>query len=326
MTPTLVPSPARIRAHQRVRVVLAVVAVLACVPYVVLKVAWLTGSTIGLRDPDLANSTTMEIANLVTLGMELVGATLAVLLVLPVGQRVAAPLLQVPMYVGSGLLGGVLLLVPVQALLGNRGSQPSSEAAPTGPIEPWVYSIVYGGFMVLGISLLVIFADYAWKRWVLTDGWARRLGAPTPAPTRERTIAIAHGAFLVAVCLTGLVVSAREDFVGGPDIVALTMATTCLAGLAMLATGRPRRVRAYVPLLMAYVGSAVVATWGLFFAVILLVPNPLVGERDVPAALVVVMVLRAANGALMLVALHKLRPAPRACPQPRAWRGTSTSS
>ena len=65
------------RARRRL---LAVGAVAACVPYVTLKVAWMTGFTIGLSGGATLFTPTMEVANAVTLGLELVAAGLAIAL------------------------------------------------------------------------------------------------------------------------------------------------------------------------------------------------------------------------------------------------------
>ena len=53
-----------------------------------------------------------------------------------------------------------------------------------------------------------------------------------------------------------------------------------------------------------------VAAWGLFFAVLFLVPNPLVGESAVPAALPWLAAARALLGTVVLVHLVR-RVAPR---------------
>lgn len=115
------PSPNRTDA------LLAGIAVLACLPYVALKVAWLSGSTVGLTDPDALATTSMEVANALTLGMELVALALAVALARPAGARLPAWLVGLPMYVGTGLLGGILLVVPIQTVLGLV----------RGPRAPW---------------------------------------------------------------------------------------------------------------------------------------------------------------------------------------------
>lgn len=294
----------------RLRITLATVAVLATLPYVVLKLMWLLGSTVGLDDPDIATSGVMEAANLVTMLMEVTAAGLAVALVLPIGRRIPSLLVQVPMFVGTGLLGGILLLLPTQTVL-TAFSPPRAPEVTTQaePIQAWVYTMVYGGFALLGICLIAIFVMHSWDRWVRPGGWATRLASWAPVPTRRRVIAISHGLLLVALCATELVVVARAELLGGHQVVALLMSTVTCAGLTALALGVPGSLRGSTALVMAYVGAAAVACWGLFFAVLLIVPNPLRGDDLAgPAGLEFIELARFASGALVLLTVHCLRP------------------
>lgn len=306
MTQTTLPGSA-VPSVAPWRRALAAVAVLSCLPYVVLKLAWLAGSDMGLTDERLLGDLAMELANALTLAMMVAGAALAVLLVR--GDRLRLPRWVVvpPMYVGSGLLGGILVLLPIQATLGARGSAPPDQ--PDDPIEGWVYALVYGGFALLGLCLLGLFAAYARERWLDADGWCTPMRTWRPTVGRERVIAIAHGVFMVAVCTAEAALVTRAGTLGGHQVLAVLMATLCLGGLVALALRRPGGRSGVVPLLATYVGSAAVAAWGLFFLVVFSVPNPLVGDRELPAALSVVEALRTINGALTLLCLRALRPA-----------------
>lgn len=291
------------------RKLLATVAVLACLPYVGLKLLWLTGSSVGLNDPTLLDGGVMEVANLATLLMELTAAALAVLLVLPVGRRVPSLIVQVPMFVGTGLLGAILLVIPAQLLVGAGSGGTERAALEDEPIQGWVYAMVYGGFSVLGLCLLTIFVLHSWERWVRPGGWTAWMGSWGPAPVRRRTIAIGHGLTLVAVCLVELVVIARADLLGGHQLVSVTLAVAALVGLTTLALRAPSGLRGSVPLVLAYAGSAGVAAWGLYFAAILSIPNPLRGEDlAIPAGLIVVELVRGVVGALTPLTIHRLRP------------------
>ncbi len=285
---------------------LAAGAVLACLPYLVLKLMWLGGSTVGLNDLALARSTTMQVANLGTVGMELVGATLAVALVLPVGQRLPSWVVQVPMFVGTGLLGGILVLLPVELLLSAGDSQ--TPAAAAEPIQGWVYAMVYGGFAVLGVCLLTIFGRHTWQRWALPGGWLQPLGTYAAVPRRDGWTALTQAGFMVVLCVTEVVVTARAGLLGGHPVMAVVMASASAAGVAARVFRAPRSVRGVVPLMLVYCGSAAVAVWGLFFTVVLAVPNPLRGYGAVPAALLVIEPLRAITGLLGVVLITRLRP------------------
>jgi hypothetical protein len=300
--PSVVPPP--VAPWRRL---LATVAVLACVPYVVLKLAWLAGSDVGLSDDQLVGDVAMEVANAVTLAMMLAGAVLAILLVSRSRLRLPGWLVMTPMFVGTGLLGGILVLLPIQAVLGARGSAPPDQ--PEDPIQAWVYTVVYAGFALLGLCLLGLFAAYARERWLDAGGWRTPMRTWDATVRRQRVIAIAHGVFMVAVCTAEAVLVARVDILGGHQVLSMLMATLCLAGLIALSLRRPGGRVGTVPLVAVFVGSAAVAAWGLFFLVVFTVSNPLTGGRELPAALSVVEALRAVNGALTLLCLRALRPA-----------------
>lgn len=307
------PSRSPSRSPSRVRVALAAVAVLATLPYVGLKVLWLTGSTIGLKDPDALSGGAMEAANAITLLMELTAAGLAVALVLDVGRRIPGFLVQVPMFVGTGLLGGILVLLPIEAIRAVVSS-PSTEqtvAAGDDPIEGWVYSMVYGGFGVLGLSLLAIFALHSWDRWIRPGGWTTRLSEWAPITPAQRRLTIAHGLGMIAICLAELVVSVRAGLFGSHGVVAVLMAVVSSAGLTALALRAPGPLRGSTALVMAYVGAAVVAAWGLYFAVVMALPNPLRSDASIPSGLLALELLRGASGVIAVFVAKRLRSVSR---------------
>lgn len=297
----------------RLRMVLAAVAVLATLPYIALKALWLTGSTIGLDDPAALSGGVMEAANAVTLLMELTAAGLAVALVLDIGRRIPGFLVQVPMFVGTGLLGGILVLLPVEVvwgLLSSSGAAQSTTVA-DNPIAGWVYAVVYGGFGVLGISLLAIFVLHSWDRWIRPGGWTRRLSAAAPVTARQRRLAVTHALGMVVICVAGLVVAARAEMLVTHAVVAVLMGLVSSAGLTALALRTPGSLRGSTALVMAYAGAAVVAAWGLYLCVVLGLPNPLRGDVPVPAGLVALELLRAVSGVVTVFVAGRLRPLTR---------------
>lgn len=305
ITPPMSTSPPPVATWRRV---LATGAVLSCLPYLLLKLLWLTGSDLGINDEELMGDTAMEIANALTLLLALAGAVLAVLLVRRNRLELPAWLVVTPMFVGTGLLGGILVLLPIQTvLLSVQEAAPADR--PADPIAGWVYLVVYGGFALLGLCLLGLFAVYARERWLDAEGWRTPMRTWVATVRRQRVIAIAHGGFMVAVCTAEAVLIARADILGGHQVLSIVMATVCLLGLVSLALRWPGDRAGTVPLVAVFVGSAAVAAWGLFFLVVFTVSSPLAGDRDLPGALPVVEALRAINGALTLVCLRALRPA-----------------
>ncbi|MCP6134085.1 hypothetical protein NL393_33430, partial [Klebsiella pneumoniae] len=61
--PAHTPTTHARRGPGRLRLALATIAVLATIPYIVLKILWLSGASIGLKDPDALAGTAMETAN-----------------------------------------------------------------------------------------------------------------------------------------------------------------------------------------------------------------------------------------------------------------------
>ncbi len=163
--------------------------VVAVVPYTALKLAWLAGSTVGLRtDAQVAelHSSRMVAGNIVTIVLELLAVALAIALVRPWGRRV-------PAWAVLGLAGGATgLLAPI--LLGlTMGS--ALQLVVAGDLHtrgmdnmsPWVFAIAYGGFGLLALGIAVLAWRYSLDRW----GWV--LSRPPRRPAAWATIAGALG-------------------------------------------------------------------------------------------------------------------------------------
>lgn len=297
----------------RLRLVLATIAVLATIPYIVLKILWLSGSSIGLKDPDALAGSAMEAANAITLLMELTAAALAVALVLEVGRRIPAFIVQVPMFVGTGLLGGILVLLPIQPVVSALTTPTSEKVAreAADPIAGWVYAMVYGGFGVLGLSLLTIFALHSWDRWIRPGGWTTRVGTWAPTSARQRALTVAHALGMVAICVAELVVAAGARFLPAHSVMALVMSVVAGSALIALAFRRPAAWRGSTALLTVWFGATAVAAWGIFFFIIMVLPNPLRGDDSFPTTLVILEFLRGLSGVITVIVASRLRKASR---------------
>lgn len=136
--------------------------VAACLPYLLLKIAWIAGADIGVSRDGFDHTT--RAANVVTAGLELVAISVAVALVLPLGRRVPAFVVAFPAWVATGLL------VPVGAgaLLGSllQGATGGGNAlAGDDVLAGWVFALVYLGFAAQAVLLLSGFVLYARDRW-----------------------------------------------------------------------------------------------------------------------------------------------------------------
>ncbi|MEV6400415.1 hypothetical protein AB0M39_37495 [Streptomyces sp. NPDC051907] len=292
----LVPSPHGLSPARpsRLRVLMRAFAVLSCIPYLGLKIAWLSGSRIGIPEGSvlLDEPVTVAVANAVTVLMDGAVIVLALLLTQDWGRRVPAWLLAVPMWAAGGLLLPIMTSFPVQVLVQSvdgNGAEPSADDA---FLDAWVFGVVYSGFIVQGLALGTLFVLYARDRWGhLWQGGLRDL--PVSASGRPlkvlSTLAAVLVLFPVAMHLlwafgatTGLpdgrVDKRAADFyvLQGIDVLFLAAA---VAGALLLAFRRRGALPLKAPLAMAWLGSGAVGCWGAWLLVASLLPTTEKGER-----------------------------------------------
>ena len=186
------------------------------------------------------------------------------------------------MWVGSGLLGAVAIVLPIQGALLLAHPEPLSNA--NSPIQPWVFVMVYTGFMLQGVFLLAGYWCYARDRW--PRELTARLGSrPAARLTRLDALALV----LAGVALAANAAPVASGTALGVLSVALTAAP--VVGGAALVSRRLRRP-AGLPTGLAtaalYVASGAAASWGTYATLLTTISNPLAGPAgahasDVPA-------------------------------------------
>ena len=127
-------------------------AVVATVPYLVLKLLWLTGSKIGTTDrtaPDELSSTRFVAGNSITVLLMVVAAVFVVALTRSWANRRARPLVFVLAAGATGLLAPILVGLPVGLAVQAVARGDVGPAEDTG-MAPWVFAVVYCGFGLLG--------------------------------------------------------------------------------------------------------------------------------------------------------------------------------
>ncbi|QFY06962.1 hypothetical protein GBF35_09925 [Nonomuraea phyllanthi] len=244
------------------RVTAGIIAVAAMVPYLTLKTLWLTGHPIGITDARFMNDSTMAGLNAMTLGMEAVGLVLALAFTTRWGLRLPAWLVLLPLWVGTGLLSKVVVVVPLQVAAGGLAVFDTG-----GPIKPWIFMMVYGGFIVQGVALMTAFALYSRDRW--PGVFTTPVRHPFPSATRPFQTVVAWGALLVAGPIGVL------RLAGGLDTAfegVLTLAGA--AGLVLIVTRRGRGPF-WAPLVMAWLGAGALFANGLYVLLIASVQAPL---------------------------------------------------
>lgn len=177
-------------------------AVVCALPYLALKTTWIDGGTLGVADVELMREPSMIALNAVTAGMDLVAMAMAMSFTQSWGMRVPAWVVLPPMWVASGLLARFVLGVPIFALAELLGS--SSLPRPAGgPVQPWVYVVVYTGFVGMGLGLTVAFALHARARWPAAfqpaaHGTTRPRPALLPLAIASAAVAVLVAAFELA--------------------------------------------------------------------------------------------------------------------------------
>lgn len=326
------PSPKAPYRIGRVRAVARVLAIVSCVPYVGLKSAWMAGSRVGIPDgsPLLDADAVLVVGNAATVLLDGCVVVLALLLTRPWGLRVPAWLLVLPMWVASGLLLPIMTAYPLQLvvrLLGGDGGGGGGDPF----LEPWVFGVVYGGFIVQGLALGTLFALYARERWGhLWRGRLRELPR-TPSSSVLRVTAVAAALLALAPGLahllwaagstagldSGRVAGRSSDFFVLEAVNALFVGVA-VAGVLLLAFRRGGRLPLRVPLLLVWIGSAQVVCWGGWLSL-----AALVGAGDVADRPTTVMVLIYAGQ--MLVGTLIALPAAHLLAERAAASGTSGS-
>ncbi|MEV0997500.1 hypothetical protein [Nonomuraea sp. NPDC050202] len=258
----------------------AIVAVAAMLPYLTLKILWLTGSSLGVSDPSLMSDPAMVGLNAMTFGMDAVGLLLALAFTARWGMRLPALLVLLPLWVGTGLLSVIVVTAPIVVAAAGTA------AFSGGPIAPWVYMMVYSGFLAQGVGLMAAFALYARDRW--PAAFTTATGLPFPSPTRPLQAILAWAALPVAVVLGGVrLVQAFE----GPAAAAAQSGVKGLlavAGAVALVMIVRRRGAGpfWRPLVAAWLGSGSLFAWGLYVLIIRSVGGPMAAGAGDPADLV----------------------------------------
>ncbi|MFJ4318688.1 hypothetical protein ACIP46_25860 [Streptomyces lavendulae] len=272
-TPT--PTPARPTApHPGAgRRILAGAALAATLPYLTLKTAWVAGSHLGIPEGSilLRPGLFFTVANAVTLAMDACVILLVLVLTRPWGMRIPSWLLTLPVFVATGLLTPIVLGYPSQLLVKalGMGADEQVRAASKPFLEPWVFAVVYGGFIIQAVALTGLFVPYARRRWGgLWQGAAgRRLPSPTgvvagAAAVCAGAVGAAHlyWAFGGSAGLSAQQAAVYSAETGVVSAAHAVCAFAAAAGALLLARGGTGR--ADLRLALAWVGSGATFSWG----------------------------------------------------------------
>ena len=276
-------------------------AIASALPYLALKIVWLSGGSLGATDPTLMRDTSMIALNLATAGMDLVGVALALAFTHQWGQRIPAWLLLPPMWVATGLLARFIIGVPIVVAAGALAPA-SVPRAVAGPVQPWVYAVVYTEFAGMGIGLIAAFVLYAKARWAGTLD-APAAGAPLGA-THELQVVLANTTVIGAIALTVAALAATADAVArralvGTALNGIDVGMTMAAAGVLMMVHRIGNTPLFWPLAMAWTGAGSLFSWGLWQSINVMGRTALMRGAEAPPLVNLVGLLRLITGLVM---------------------------
>ena len=246
----------------------------ACVPYLVLKVLWLSGNLVGWNDKSQAGDAVHVVGNVASAGMDLIAILIVLAFTFRWGQQLPAWLVLLPMWVATGLLAPIALGVPAGALV---GAFQGSLVAQGNGLDVWVYAIVYGGFTVQAVAIVAAFVLYARSRWA--DVFRKRLADLHRAATYPIQRLIVQGSTLVVLLYAATFIAYGFGIGLSPD---QAIARTTAQKVAMMVIGllsldglvgmhlltarslRYARMRLWVPLALAWIGASSIFASSLY--------------------------------------------------------------
>ncbi len=255
------------------RLITGYAAIAFMLPYLALKIAWISGTPVGMLDKSLVAEPAMLALNILTFFMDAVAVLLALTFTHGWGLRAPAWPALFPMWVGTGFLAPIAVAWPIIILaqvMGPDWSQrPSSAPA---MLEPWVTEMVYTSFACQGLALMTAFILYARARW-----GARLLARtgevqpPRPAVTllcAVASVAAAAAGTLHLLWAAGAPLGLPPPLLQSRDanfyLLHATYGLAALgaaAGIVML-VNRRGRWPLWVPLSLAWTGSGAMFSWG----------------------------------------------------------------
>ena len=247
-------------------------AAIAVTPYLLIKIAW----TFGMFLPrESMGGIGWRAINATTAILALVAILLAMAFSRPWGERLPAWAVIPPVWVGTGLLVPMVLLMPV------LGPAAVARDAAAGAASAWAYEQIFviASLVGVGLGLPVALAGYARERW------PEALGGPIdrgerPGHTRELQVPlgrlVAVGCVLLGLAKAywalGGTIGIDPSRLGDRDLwwhlLTLSTGVWSLAGAwgILVLTSRRGVARFLPPMAAAWVSSGMLFSYDLFFA------------------------------------------------------------
>lgn len=154
-------------------------AALAVSPYLLIKVAWVVGSLLGLAPiGEGFNLAGWVLLNTATIGMAGIGIALALALVRPWGMRIPGFLVAFCAWTGAGFLVSILPYAVLSTVL-DAGRGAAADSGSDDPSMPgWEGALIQFGFIGMGTGLALAVPAYLRRRW--PEAFARQIGDGAP--------------------------------------------------------------------------------------------------------------------------------------------------
>lgn len=266
---------------------LAAVVTAGTVPYGVLKVAWLTGGDLGLRDPGADENRHLHERQRRDAGA---GRPRR-------GRGLAARGVHIEVAgagsgsVGVGATGLMITPVVTAAITALAGGLDEGRLA-ADALHPWVYGVVYSAFAVQGAGIATLFG----LRVVRSPAWSRRQVAARLTLSLALGVAAAAFAGVANLGVTaGLGLWPWDPGTASGLVRTTSFVTGCLclaAGVGSLGLRRGRTVMAPVGV---WIGTGAMVCWSAYTLLVRMVGDQVV---TAPAGL---LLLTATAGALLTV-------------------------
>lgn len=218
------------------------------------------------------------------------------------GDRLAWLVLP-PMWVATGLLARFALAVPLLTVveLLTSGSLPRATG---GLVQPWVYALVYTGFVGMGIGLTLAFVLYARTRWASV--FQATTGDSSPGATHGVQFPLANAAVLMAAVpgafslawALGATVGLGHELTAGRTFssylingIDAALVIAAAVGILMVVHRWGRGTPLWLPVGLAWVGAGSLFGWGLWHMINVLPNTALVRARTDGMALINVLAL-----------------------------------
>jgi hypothetical protein len=255
------------------RLIAGYAAIIFMLPYLAIKIAWISGLPLGMPNKSLVTNLAMIALNILTFCMDAVAILLALAFTHSWGLHVPAWLLLFPMWVGTGFLAPIVVAVPMNVLaraLGlDSGQSPSSEQA---LVEPWVLGVVFTSFIGQWVALITAFILYARARW----GSLLRLRTADSWQPHQIIVFLGNAASMIATAIGLLHLLWAGDAPFGlppaqlPHATHATFGLTALSGAigAFVLVNRLGRWPLWFPLSLAWTGAGAMFSWGAWLVLV----------------------------------------------------------